>query len=136
MDEAFKKMADQFSSMIDEMMGGNLFRSSAPDLWVPAINVYELAERYVVCVDLAGMERERIDVYVEGRTLHVRGVRPKPTVPDGEGRVSVHLMEINSGRFHRKVRLTPDVRVADVKAVYRKGYLWIDLPRERQSVDE
>ncbi len=136
MDEAFKKMADQFSSMIDEMMGGNQFRSSAPDQWVPAINVYELNDRYVVCVDLAGMEREQIDVYVERRTLHVRGVRPKPSTPDGQGRVSVHLMEINSGHFHRKVRLTPDVRVADVKAVYRKGYLWIDLPRQRQDAQE
>ncbi|UCG16154.1 MAG: Hsp20/alpha crystallin family protein [Phycisphaerales bacterium] len=130
MDDAFRKMADQFGSMIDDMLGGKSFRSSAPDSWDPALNVYELDDRYVVCVELAGMDCEKIDVYVEERVLHIRGARAKPAVPDASGPVSVHLMEIDSGRFHRKVPIASDVRVAGVHAVYRKGYVWIDLPRE------
>lgn len=131
MDDAYKKMADQFSVMIDEMMGGNYFRSSAPHSWVPAINVYEVNDLLVVCVDVAGMDREKIDVYVEDDVLHVRGVRLKPTVPEVEGPVSVLLMEIDSGRFHRKIPIPAGVRVDETRALYRKGYLWIMLPRER-----
>jgi HSP20 family protein len=133
MDSAFKRMADQFGSMIDEMMGGKSFRSSAPHSWVPAVNVYELNDRYVVCVDLAGMDREKIDVFVEDRVLHVRGVRPKPEVPEASEPIGVLRMEIDSGRFHRKVPVPSEVLVTEVRAVYRAGYVWIMLPREKET---
>jgi HSP20 family molecular chaperone IbpA len=132
-DDAFKKMADQLGLMIDEMMEGNLFRSSAPDSWNPAVNVYELPDRFVACVELAGMAREQIDVVIDDAVLHVRGTRPKPSVPGTSGPVSVHVMEIDSGKFHRKVPVPADVRVEQVRAVYRRGYLWVDLPRAQPA---
>jgi HSP20 family protein len=128
-DDAFKKMADQLGAMLDDVMGGKSFLSSRGDSWAPSINFYEMADRYVVCVELAGMEREKIDVYIDDRVLHIRGLRPKPSVPDATSRLSVHLMEIDSGRFHRKVPVAADVDASAVRAVYRKGYVWIDLPR-------
>lgn len=137
MDEAFKRMADQLGSMLDDVMGGKSFLSSRGDSWVPAINLYEMSDRYVVCVDLAGMEREKIDVYIDDRVLHIRGLRPKPSVPDATTSISVHLMEIDSGKFHRKVPVAEDVDATAVRAVYRKGYVWIELPRlKKPPVDE
>ena len=135
MESAFKRMADQFGSMIDEMMGGKSFRSSAPHSWVPAVNVYELVDRYVVCVELAGMDREKVDVFVEDRVLHVRGARPKPEVPDATEPIGVLRMEIDSGRFHRKVPVPSDALVLEVRAVYRSGYVWISLPRQKEAGD-
>lgn len=129
----FEKMADQMGSIMDSMMeeinGRNYFRSSGRDSWDPALNLYEVADRFIVCVDLAGMQCEQIDVRLEGRTLHIRGVRPRPEVPDVAGDVSVLLMEIDSGKFHRKVQLPDDVNVNAISAAYRNGYVWITLPR-------
>jgi HSP20 family protein len=135
-DEAFKKMAEQFGFLIDDLMGGQSFQSSAPDAWMPSLNLYEVSDRYVVCVDLAGMDREKIDVFVQDRVLHIRGVRPKPAIPDVDESVGVHLMEIDSGKFHRKVTLPADVHVSAVRAIYRNGYVWINLPRGEEKVDD
>jgi len=128
-----ERIVDHMGSMIDEMMNRNFFRSSTPDSWQPALNVYEAPGRFLVCVDLAGMDRREIEVWAEDTTLHVNGVRPKPAIPgasEGED-LSVHVMEIDSGRFHRKVPIPPDVDCKAIRAIYRHGFLWIVMPRTR-----
>jgi len=132
-EDLFEKMADEMGtvmdSMMEEMNSRNYFRSSGRDSWDPPLNLYEVADRFIVCVDLAGMQREQIDVRVRERTLHIRGVRPKPEVPDATGDISVLLMEIDSGKFHRKVPVPADVDVDAIFATYKNGYVWIILPR-------
>ena len=132
-DDLFEKMASQMGSMMDAMMdemnSRHYFQSSGRASWDPDINFYELRERFLVCVDLAGMTLETIDVTVDKSVLHIRGDRPKPQRPELSGEVSVHLMEIDSGHFHRHLQIPGDVVAGRVSAVYSNGFLWIDLPR-------
>ena len=144
----FDDLADHLWAMMDKMEGGRIFRSHSPRSWRPRLNIYETPDEYVVCVELAGMTREEIDVSAEGGVLHLRGVRQRPVIPERWARqgdsagadaeanappddaaVSVHLMEIDSGRFHRQVPIPPDAAVGEIGATYRHGYLWIVLPR-------
>ncbi len=116
--------------MMIEMGGPNYLRSHAPHLWTPKLNLYQTRKRFMVCVELAGMPREEIDVRAVEGTLHIRGARKKPDLPNGEGEaVSADLMEIDSGRFHRKVPIPPDVIVDAISAAYRHGCLWVLMPR-------
>ena len=128
--ENFDRIFEHMGSMVDEMLNRNYFRSSKPDTWDPALNIYEAPDRFVICVELAGISREKIDVRLEGKLLHVRGFRHKPVIPDSPDDVSVHVMEIDSGRFHRKIPVPGDVNTADIQARYRNGYLWITMPRQ------
>jgi len=123
------RIIEHVDTMMKEMMGQNYFRSSSPDCWRPALNVYDLPDRFVVCVELAGVDREKIDVSAEHDSLYIRGWRSKPLIPDSPEEVSVHVMEIDSGRFHRKVSIPEDVDQSAIEAHYRNGYLWIELPR-------
>jgi HSP20 family protein len=131
----FEDLADQVVHMLHEIQGSNYFRSHAAPTWKPRVNVYETPTRYLLCVELAGVSADQIDVRTEGGSLHVRGARDKPEVPDvarpefEAGDVSVHQMEIDSGRFHRTLKLAQDVNLDDIQALYRHGYLWIILPR-------
>jgi len=138
----FDRLAEQMREMLEEMHGRNFFRSHASRSWRPRLNLYETRERFIICVDLAGMSRERIEVRADHGVLHIQGDRDKPEIPDrvrspgsrrtGEaetGEVSVHLMEIDSGRFHRRIPIDPDVIVDEISAIYRHGYLWVIMPR-------
>ena len=125
----FEKLADQLWAMMSEMEGPNYFRSHAPHSWRPHLNLYETPDGYAVCVELAGVPREAIDVHASEGVLHVCGVRPKPTLPDNPQSVGVHLMEIDSGRFHRKIPIPSDVNADEIRATYCQGYLWVFLPR-------
>ncbi len=105
----------------------NFFRFSPPDAWQPATNLYETEDRYVVCMDLAGVNREEIDVEVRQEVLVIRGRRESPR-PQSSSKV--HLMEIDHGNFRRTITIPSTVAVDNIKARYVDGYLWIELPKE------
>ncbi|MBN2448444.1 MAG: Hsp20/alpha crystallin family protein [Phycisphaerae bacterium] len=117
--------------MIEEMHNRTFFQFRRADTWQPSINAYETETSYIVCVDLAGLEEKQVAVEcVEERRIVIAGCRGKPRPEQHEGTLSVHMMEIDEGPFRREMEL-PQAIVADaVEAEYRKGYLWIHLPKK------
>ena len=131
----FEHLADQMLAMLREVSGQKCFCSPGPDRWQPRLNFYETSDRYLVCVELAGMRREEIDLSVLDGALYLRGTRKRPGIPAAPSEtdtplVSVHVMEIDSGPFHRKLPVPSDSKVDEITARYKQGYLWIVLPRE------
>ena len=102
------------------------FRYSPPDAWQPPTNLYETEEGYVVCVDLAGVNREEIDVEVRQNILMIHGQRESPR-PQSSSKV--HLMEIDHGNFSRTITIPSSVDTDGIRARYVDGYLWIELPK-------
>lgn len=101
--------------------------------WVPAANIYRQADRILVCVDLAGMQRKDIDVQVAPGVLTVRGDRPTPHLPTTNRQVDhIANMEIESGRFCRQLPIPKNVQLDGVSSTYRDGMLWIQLPIRRR----
>jgi HSP20 family protein len=78
----------------------------------------------VVRLELPGVKREEIQLFVERRQLTVRGRRDFPT---GEGRV-YQQVEMDYGPFDRRIRLAVDVDVDKTYATYDEGVLEIRLP--------
>lgn len=128
--------------------GSGFFSFHTEQRWAPAVNLYETELGYTVCVDLAGVNKERIDVEVTGRQLKLSGHRPVPsdfgpsTPPETghPGRIGtptrkcrVHVMEIDHGVFERYVELPTDARSDGITARYREGFLWIDIPRQSST---
>ena len=118
---------------------------SLNETWTPNVNLYENSTSYLVCVDLAGVEKEKIDVEVVDQRLKLRGVRAVPQCEEasddrespcgaaGTGtvkRIRVHLMEIDHGAFAREVELPPDADRESITANYRNGLLWIEIPKK------
>lgn len=105
--------------------------------WRPNVNLYENDKAYLVCVDLAGIGKEQIDVFVHEQTLRIRGDRAVPTPEDysepQNARFRVHLMEIDHGPFSREVELPADVERDNISAIHRNGMLWIELPKKHQA---
>ncbi|HEX8915653.1 MAG TPA: Hsp20/alpha crystallin family protein [Humisphaera sp.] len=145
---SFGNLARAASKMLDQMNKG--FFVYSPETWTPNVNLYEAACCYYVCVDLAGVDKEKIDIEVADQRLVVEGRRavPAPEVPDaaapsdgdetaGAGdapdpakRVRLHLMEIDHGAFRRLVELPADADREGINATYRNGLLWIEIPKK------
>jgi|ERR1700722_12515897 HSP20 family protein len=102
--------------------------------WTPNVNLYETEIAYLVCVDLAGVEKDKIDIEVIDGRLRLRGKRAVPMVIENSEvphtRVRMHLMEIDHGAFSRDVELPEDVHHERISARYQDGLLWIDLPKK------
>ena len=137
-DPPFQNMARQARKIMDQMQKG-YYNFAPSDTWTPSVNLYETHNAYLVCVDLSGVDKEKIDLEMAEGRLRLRGSRPVPMcdpVPtcdqasEAEPRkVRVHLMEIDHGSFSREVELPPDIVPDKIAATYRNGMLWIEIPK-------
>jgi HSP20 family protein len=126
---------EPFAMVIAQSFHAGFSRFAATEAWAPSVNVYQLDDRLEVAVDLAGIERDRIDVRVEPGRLLIRGVRPAPEPPsDHETGAPMRIltMEIDYGPFARVLPIPEHVDLRRVQSAYREGVLWITLPLRRR----
>ena len=93
--------------------------------WSPNTDVYLCDSGLVIKVELAGMQRENLELTVDGHSLRISGQRP-----DGcrSGQCKFQVMEIDYGAFETVIDLPEDCDVARGKAVYQNGFLRVDIP--------
>jgi HSP20 family protein len=115
---------------MDEMEKRDFVHFRDSGTWQPATNVYETRGAYHICVELAGVHHEQIDVECGHRArITISGKRLQPR-PDGvAGPLSIHAMEIDEGPFRREIDLPEPIDVDKLAATYSEGYLWITVPR-------
>lgn len=110
----------------------SFFGFAPADTWTPNVNLYESDICYLVCVDLAGVHKEDIEVTVHQQRLKLTGKRAAPAKETSDPcnvRPRVHLMEIDHGAFSREVELPADVDQKRISASFDNGLLWIELPK-------
>ena len=93
-------------------------------VWSPPTDIYETDSGYVIKVEIAGMSEDDFEVIVEDNILMISGNRP-----DSSERRAYHQMEIQFGKFEIAVELPAPVDVENASAVYKDGFLTIQLPR-------
>src|ERR1017187_3730336 len=93
--------------------------------WVPNADVYIAETGIVIKVELAGMQRENLELMIEGNSLKISGQRD-----DGcrGGHCKFLVMEINYGAFESLIELPPGYDLQQAKAAYQNGFLRIDVP--------
>lgn len=128
----FGDLARQFNRAMEHMLERQMCQFRAAETWAPAINAYRFERCIEICVDLAGVEKDTIDVRVEPGRLTLRGVRqaPQPECQPGQP-VQILAMEIDHGPFERTFALPREVRVDEVTAEQTNGLLWLKLPLRR-----
>lgn len=98
--------------------------------WIPSADVYETPERWVVKMEVAGINREDVEITLDDRTLIVRGYRPDPC---RQGQCKFRQVEIDYGQFERRFVIPKSVVANRVTANYRNGFLVIELPKSAKT---
>jgi HSP20 family protein len=93
--------------------------------WAPNIDIYCTETGLVIKVELAGMQRENLELTVEGNRLHISGQRPDGCRPP---KCKFLVMEINYGAFGRVIEVPEGCDLSEGKACYQNGFLRIDVP--------
>ncbi len=106
------------------------FRGFHPvEAWNPDVNIYQLEGRIEVCVDLAGVQPESVEVHVTAEQLSIRGIRQAPDPrPQCDQPMRIIAMEIDHGPFCRTIRIPDRINYNGVRTEYVNGMLWIRLP--------
>ncbi len=124
-----KQLHGRLGDLVYQFTRVQFSHSPAAQVWSPAINAYRCAQGFAICVELAGVPKETIQLEVEKRKVRLQGRREVPEPKDqGQEAVQILSMEIDSGNFAREIALPADVDPACVRAEHKEGYLWIYLP--------
>jgi len=126
--------AKPVSKLLEQIQSKGYYGFYPSESWTPCVNLYETDAAYLVCVDLAGVEKDKIDIEVNEGRLTLRGKRQVPSCAEqtsGDTRLRIHLMEIDHGVFARHVELPDNVQQDRINAKYIDGMLWIELPKKR-----
>lgn len=128
--------ADEIERLYHEALelGRATLRSSE---WHPPTDVYELPDRFVVKIEIAGVPEEDIDVALFPHHLTVSGHR-HPTSFPADTPVAYHLAGVRYGQFAIHMRLPAPIAPDTVEAIYDQGFLVVTLLRTRavQSNEE
>jgi HSP20 family protein len=103
---------------------------SALGEWVPALDVREEKDSFVVQAELPGMKREDIEVSLHEGALHISGERKVETKHEDS---EIHRTERFYGKFQRSVILLTAVAADKIKAQYKDGILTVTLPKTEES---
>lgn len=98
--------------------------------WVPAVDLREDAELFVLTAELPGVPQDRINLRLEGRMLFLEGDRPA----DVEDRGAEHLrVERSYGPFARSFHIPAAIDESKVTAKFSLGVLEVRLPKTAEG---
>jgi HSP20 family protein len=98
--------------------------------WFPAVDVYEDKDNLQVKAELAGLNKEDIEISLQDGYLVLAGERKQQEKQDnGE----VYRSERWVGRFHRTISLPCRVDAEKIKATYNEGILTVTLPKAEEA---
>lgn len=103
--------------------GGTLRR------WMPAMDLVETADHFVLRADLPGLSEEDVNIEVEERVLTISGERKAEHTENKDG---YHRVERAFGSFSRSLTLPEGVNAEAVAATFDRGVLEVSIPKPEQ----
>lgn len=97
--------------------------------FVPPTDVIELPDKILVVIEIAGMRPNDFNISLSNRLLVVKGTRERLALQDA----AYYQVEIGYGDFRVEVQLPDSVDRDQVNAIYRDGFLHVELPRRTEG---
>ncbi len=94
--------------------------------WIPAVDIVEQKDGFLLRADVPGVVAEDIDVSMEDGILTVSGERAADTHDDTDG---VRRFERKTGRFSRRFSLPDTANAEGIAAKYANGILELSIPK-------
>jgi HSP20 family protein len=98
--------------------------------WVPAVDIKEEANRFLIQADVPGVDPKDIEITMEDGILTLKGERKSETREERDG---FRRVERVSGQFFRRFTLPDTANAEDVSAKGVNGVLEISIPKQAKA---
>jgi len=108
--------------------GGGIGYSNTPagNSYALSTDIQDAKDKYIVRLDIPGMEKENINVEVKNKTLFVSGERSNA---DEEENNNYYRQERSFGYFSKALPLPDDADASGISVAYKSGVLTIEIPK-------
>ena len=111
----------------------NAALTSDTRVWVPAIDVVEQKDAYLLYAELPGVDASAVEISFEQNVLTLRGTKTSSLENAKDGEVRVYAAERITGSFERSVRLPEFVDSEKIQAEFVNGLLKVTVPKARAA---
>jgi HSP20 family protein len=115
-----------FGTVFDTQAGGG---DGGARRWIPAMDLVEEGEQYVLRADLPGVGEDDVSVELEDNVLTVSGERKSEHREQGDG---FRRIERSSGSFSRSLTLPEGIDAEQIRARFEQGVLEVRVPKPEQ----
>jgi HSP20 family protein len=122
-----QEMNRLFSTFFDTPPGGN--GGTIGRRWIPAMDLVETDDHYVLTADLPGLGEGDINLEFEGDVLTLSGERKSEHTDRKEG---FYRLERATGTFSRSLTLPEGIDPEAVTAKFDSGVLEVTIPKPEQ----
>ncbi len=105
-------------------------KSTADAAWVPAVDIREEDDRFVIHADVPGVDPKELNITMEQNVLCLQGTRETHATESDGG---VHRAERVRGQFRRSFSLPETADPEGIAAQYRDGVLELAIAKRRQA---
>ena len=126
----FGDVLNQLHRVFDTQATASNADSSATADWIPSADVAEFGDRFVLRLDVPGVDIGAISITLDQGVLAISGERAKDASNEEAER---SRLERPQGRFYRRFTLPETVDTAAVKATSRAGILEIVIPKQAKA---
>lgn len=123
--DSFRKEIDNVFDDFFTMKPTSFFDSE----WLPKLDVEEDEKEFKISAELPGMDEKDINLTLENSMLTISGEKKFEKEEKNDKKKFYHS-ERHFGKFTRSISLPEDVKVDDVKAMFKKGVLSINIPKD------
>jgi len=128
-----KNKRKDFDDLFDRFFSEPAF--SIPKLfseksWYPTVDVSEGKRNIIVKAEIPGVDKEGIDLALDGRFLTICGEKKHEKEESDE---RYHRVESSFGFYRRTIELPADVDESKVDAKYKNGILKIKLKKAKEA---
>lgn len=124
--DLFRDLSEQMNRFLnDRFIATSPYDTQfADDQWLPAVDIKEDADHFLVRADVPGVESKDIDVSLENGVLSISGKRESEAQDEKDG---YRRIECAYGEFRRQFNLPETADPDKITAHYDKGVLEIAI---------
>lgn len=132
----FSSLQDEINRVFSNFFSGFGESSSLPSLMtsqnlIPAVDIVETDESFRIEAELPGMKQEEVEVTINDSYLTIKGEKEASK----EDKDKNYLRrERYYGSYQRTIALPETVNADKAKATFKKGVLWVEIPKKAEAV--
>jgi len=120
----FPIVMDQF---FKDILGGTQYNQTT----VPAVNVKETKDAFVLELVAPGLKKENFNLEIEKDLLTISSEVKTEAAEEQEGKFT--RREFRSASFKRSFKLPENIQPEDINATYQDGILIVSLPKKEKA---